>query len=123
MMIKFLQMGILKSILGYDNYIVKLIALFMSVDNIDIILGNDWLVQYKTCLNFQNECCAFYKGRCNMIVYVDPMQSMSSHSHRLTTMQFKRSIYKGQTLFLIQLIAVIDNVEDKVEPLYVTMLD
>ena len=64
-----------------------------------MIVGNDWLVQYKAHLDFQYECCEFYKGPYKMIVYVNPMQSLSPNSHRLATMQFKRIIWKGKPRF------------------------
>ena len=40
----------------------------MLSDDIDFILGNDWLVQHKARLDFQSKCCVFGKGCCKMIV-------------------------------------------------------
>lgn len=33
----------------------------LNFDN-DLILGNDWPVRHKACLDFQFECCVFSKG-------------------------------------------------------------
>ena len=46
-----------------------------------------------------------------MIVYVNPMQIQSPNLHKLTIMQFKRSIRKTSTSFLVQLIGIGDDVE------------
>ena len=58
-----------------------------------------------------------------MTVHVNPMQCQSPNTHRLTAMQFKRSIRKGTTSFLVQLTAVGDDVEDTVAAPYATVLE
>ena len=92
-------------------------------EGIDLILGNDWLVQHKARLDFASECCVLYKGRRKMTLHVNPVQCQSPNPHRLTAMQFKRSIRKGATSFLVQLTAVGDDVEDTVTTPYATVLE
>jgi hypothetical protein len=58
-----------------------------------------------------------------MTVHVNPVQCQSPNPHRLTAMQFKRSIRKGATSFLVQLNAVGDDVEDTVAAPYATVLE
>jgi hypothetical protein len=65
-------------------------------DAINMILGNDWLVQYKVQLSFQYECCMFYKGHCKINVCVNQGQNHSPNPFRLTIMQLKQSIWKEQ---------------------------
>jgi hypothetical protein len=54
---------------------------------------------------------------------MNPQQCQNPHPHRLTAMQFKRSIRKGATLFLVQWTAVGDDVEDTVVAFYATVLE
>ena len=35
-------------------------------DGVDLILGDNWLVQHKARLDFESKCCVFYKGRRKM---------------------------------------------------------
>lgn len=37
-------------------------------DGIDMILGDDWLVRHKACLDSKYECCKYFKARREMIV-------------------------------------------------------
>ena len=92
-------------------------------EGIDLILGNDWLVQHKARLDFASKCCVLYKGRRKMTVHMNPVQCQSPNPHRFTVMIFKRSIRKGATSFLVQLTAVGDDVEDTVAAPYATMLE
>ena len=92
-------------------------------EGIDLILRNDWLVQHKARLDFASECCVLYKYCRKMTLHVNLVQSQSPNPHRLTAMQFKRSIRKGATSFLVQLTAVGDDVEDTVATPYATVLE
>ena len=88
----------------YQSQITCLVAKLS--DGVDLILGNNWLVQHKARLDFESKCCVFYKGHRKMTVHANPVQGQSPNPHRLTAMQFKRSIRKGATSFLVQLTAV-----------------
>ena len=105
----------------YQSQIICMVAKLN--EGIDLILGNDWLVQHKARLDFESKCCVLYKGRHKMTVHVNPMQCRRPNPHRSTPMQFKRSIRKGATSFLVQLIAVGDDVEDTVVAPYATVLE
>ena len=56
-------------------------------------------------------------------MHVNPVQCQSPNPHRLTAMQFKRSIRKGATSFIVQLTAVGDDVEDIMATPYTTVLE
>ena len=58
-----------------------------------------------------------------MTVHVNPVQCQSPNPHRLTAMQFKRSIWKGAISFLVQLTVVGDDLEDRVAAPYATVLE
>jgi hypothetical protein len=105
----------------YQSQITCMVAKLS--EGIHLILGNDWLVQHNARLDFESKCCVLYKGRCKMIVHVNPVQCQSPNPHRLTATQFKRSIRKGATSFLVQLTAVGDDVEDTVAAPYATLLE
>jgi hypothetical protein len=105
----------------YQSQITCLVAKLS--EGINLILGNDWLVQHKARLDFESKCCVLYEGRRKMTVHVNLVQCQSSNTHRLTAMQFKRSIRKGATSFLVQLTAVGDDVEDTVAAPYATVLE
>ena len=51
------------------------------------------------------------------------MHDQSPNPHRLFAMQFKHSIWKGATSFLVQSLAVGDDTEDTMAPPCATMLD
>lgn len=57
-----------------------------------------------------------------MNVYVKLMQSQSPNSHKLIAMQFKQSIWKGETSIIVQLIRV-DDVEDMITPTHAIVLE
>ena len=81
-------------------------------DGVNLILGNNYLVQHKACLEFQIECCVFYKGHHKMNMYMNLVHKQSPNRHRLNVMQFNQSIDKGAISFLVQLIMIGDDVED-----------
>jgi hypothetical protein len=105
----------------YQSQIICLVAKLS--EGIDLILGNNWLVQHKARLDFESKCCVLYKGRRKMTVHVNPMQCQSPNPHRFIAMQFKRSIWMGATPFLVQLTAVGDDVVDIVAAPYATVLE
>ena len=92
-------------------------------DGVDLILGNDWLVQHKACMDFESKCCMFHKVRRKMTVHVNLVQGQSPNPHKFTVMQFRRSIRKGTTSFLVQLTVVGDEVEDTLATPYATMVE
>ena len=59
----------------YHSQIICLVAKLN--DGVDLILGNDWLVQHKARMDFESKSCMFYNGRRKMTVYVNPMQVKS----------------------------------------------
>ena len=62
----------------YQSQITCLVAELS--DGVNLILGNDWLVQHKAHLDFKSKCCVFYKGRCKITVHVNPVQGQSPKS-------------------------------------------
>ena len=56
----------------YQSQITCLVAKLS--DGVDLILGNDWLVQHKAYMDFESKCCMFYKGRCKIKVHVNLVQ-------------------------------------------------
>lgn len=63
MLIRFLRIGIFKSMLRHTQYHNQINCLFSKLSNgIDMIFNNNWLVHYKALLDFQYGCCVFNKG-------------------------------------------------------------
>ena len=53
-----------------------------------MISGKDWLVQHNTHLDFQFECCMFYKGHCEVTMQMNLVQTQSNpqtHCHAIQT--------------------------------------
>ena len=79
-----------------------------------MISGKDWLVQHNTHLDFQFECCMFYKGHCEVTMQMNLVQTQSNpqtHCHAIQTVNSEG-----------QLTMVGDEIEDIMAPPYATML-
>lgn len=78
--------------------------------DIDIILGNDWLIQHQAILDFAKSSCTAVKGRRKITLKASVLEDMAAliagrrsstdTPSVLTALQFRRLIRKGAQLFV-----------------------